>query len=99
MKPTRAKAQGKRLGRPMVAAETETAIRERLATGAGILKVAKGLGVGVSTVQRAGGRRQPWRQRPHDELDCAGRERLPCGTSACRIGRGDQRRCHYVALG
>jgi DNA invertase Pin-like site-specific DNA recombinase len=48
----RAKAQGKRLGRPMVAAGTEAAIRERLATGAGILKVAKGLGVGVSTVQR-----------------------------------------------
>lgn len=48
----RAKAQGKRLGRPMVAAGTEAAIRERLATGAGILKVAKRLGVGVSTVQR-----------------------------------------------
>jgi len=47
-----AKAQGVTLGRPKVARKVETAIRARLARGEGILKVAKGLGVGVSTVQR-----------------------------------------------
>jgi len=35
-----------------VARKVENAIRTRLARGEGILKVAKGLGVGVSTVQR-----------------------------------------------
>jgi DNA invertase Pin-like site-specific DNA recombinase len=48
----RARAAGKRLGRPPVAGRTEQAIRERLAKGEGMLKVAKALGVGVSTVQR-----------------------------------------------
>jgi DNA invertase Pin-like site-specific DNA recombinase len=48
----RAKAQGIVLGRPRVARKVENAIRTRLARGEGILKVAKGLGVGVSTVQR-----------------------------------------------
>ena len=48
----RAKAQGVTLGRPKVARKVENAIRARLARGEGILKVAKGLGVGVSTVQR-----------------------------------------------
>jgi DNA invertase Pin-like site-specific DNA recombinase len=48
----RAKAQGVVLGRPRVARKVENAIRTRLAAGEGILKVAKGLGVGVSTVQR-----------------------------------------------
>ena len=48
----RAKAQGVTLGRPKVARKVENAIRTRLARGEGILKVAKGLGVGVSTVQR-----------------------------------------------
>jgi DNA invertase Pin-like site-specific DNA recombinase len=48
----RAKAQGKRLGRPTVAAETEAAVRARLAQGQGMLSVAKALGVGVSVVQR-----------------------------------------------
>jgi len=48
----RARAAGKRLGRPQVATKTEEAIREKLATGMGQLKVAKTLGVGVSTVQR-----------------------------------------------
>ena len=32
--------------------KVETAIRARLVTGMGMLKVAKALGVGVSTVQR-----------------------------------------------
>lgn len=49
---TRAKAAGKVLGRPKVSNATEGAIRAALATGAGILKVAKQLGVGASTVQR-----------------------------------------------
>jgi DNA invertase Pin-like site-specific DNA recombinase len=44
-----AKAQGVTLGRPKVARKVENAIRTRLARGEGILKVAKGLGVGVST--------------------------------------------------
>lgn len=48
----RARAQGKRLGRPTVGGGVEGAIREALATGKGMLKVAKELGVGVSTVQR-----------------------------------------------
>lgn len=48
----RAVKAGKRLGRPMLAPEREAAIRERLATGAGIIKVAKALGVGVGTVHR-----------------------------------------------
>jgi DNA invertase Pin-like site-specific DNA recombinase len=48
----RARAKGVRLGRPKVAAKTEAAIRERLEAGLGVLKVAKTLGVGTSTVQR-----------------------------------------------
>ena len=48
----RARARGVRLGRPKVARKVETAIKERLMAGVGMLKVAKGLGVGVSTVQR-----------------------------------------------
>jgi DNA invertase Pin-like site-specific DNA recombinase len=56
----RARAQGKRLGRPMVGtgrsdrhrAGIEDAIRERLAAGTGIVKVARELGIGVSVVQR-----------------------------------------------
>ncbi len=51
----RARARGVRLGRPKVAGKTETAIREQLGAGTGILKVAKTLGVGVSTVQRIRG--------------------------------------------
>lgn len=49
---SRARAQGKILGRPRTPAKTEEAVRDRLLTGAGILKVAKELGVGVSVVQR-----------------------------------------------
>jgi DNA invertase Pin-like site-specific DNA recombinase len=48
----RAKAQGKRLGRPTVGNETETKVRELRANGMGIVKVAKTLGIGVSAVQR-----------------------------------------------
>ena len=51
----RAKAQGKRLGRPRVAAEVEQRIRRELASGKGIRAVARKLGVGVGTVQRVKG--------------------------------------------
>ena len=43
---------GKRLGRPPVGRKVEEAIRQQLATGHGILKVAKLVGVGSGTVQR-----------------------------------------------
>ena len=48
----RARAQGKRLGRPTVSSATEAKIRALLATGMGMGKVAKTVGVGVSVVQR-----------------------------------------------
>jgi hypothetical protein len=40
------------LGRPKVAGGVEAAIREKLAEGHGMVRIAKTLGVGVSTVQR-----------------------------------------------
>ena len=48
----RARAAGVKFGRPKIKKEVEVAIRARLAAGDGILKVAKGLKVGASTVQR-----------------------------------------------
>ena len=42
-------------GRPRVGSDVEAAIAARLATGEGIVKVAKALGVGVGTVQRVKG--------------------------------------------
>jgi DNA invertase Pin-like site-specific DNA recombinase len=48
----RAKAQGKRLGRPGHGEATEAKVRELRATGMGVVKVAKTLGIGVSAVQR-----------------------------------------------
>jgi len=49
----RARAQGKRLGRPRIAPQTEQAVRAALRTGdAGLHKIAKAHGVGVSVVQR-----------------------------------------------
>ncbi len=48
----RARAEGKRLGRPPVPAETEAAIRAARAEDMGKVKIAKHLGVGVRTVQR-----------------------------------------------
>jgi len=49
----RAKAEGKRLGRPAIDPKTEQAIREALAAGdKGMLKIAAALGVGSGTVQR-----------------------------------------------
>lgn len=48
----RAKAQGKRLGRPTVGPEVEARIRQLRADGMGVLKVARTLGIGASAVQR-----------------------------------------------
>lgn len=48
----RAKAQGKRLGRPTVGPAIEQRIRDLRAEGMGVLKVARTLGIGVSAVQR-----------------------------------------------
>lgn len=49
----RARAQGKRLGRPKIAPQTEDALRAALRAGsAGLHKIAKAHGVGVSVVQR-----------------------------------------------
>src|SRR5271156_4849765 len=48
----RARAQGKRLGRPSIAPGKEDAVRRLLASGTGIVKTAKHAGVGVSAVQR-----------------------------------------------
>ncbi len=50
---SRARSQGKHLGRPTsVTARTEKRIASMLARGTGKLKIARELGVGVSTVQR-----------------------------------------------
>ena len=49
----RARANGKTLGRPKIAASTEASIRKALAKGdKGILKIAAEFGVGSGTVQR-----------------------------------------------
>jgi DNA invertase Pin-like site-specific DNA recombinase len=48
----RAKAQGKRFGRPEVGADVEARIRELRATGLGILSIARKVGCGTSVVQR-----------------------------------------------
>jgi DNA invertase Pin-like site-specific DNA recombinase len=48
----KARAQGKRLGRPQVAPAVEDAIRTARAAGKGQLAIARELGVGVSTVRR-----------------------------------------------
>ncbi len=51
----RARAQGKRFGRPRVSADIEHRIRRELTKGTGIRAVARKLGVGVGTVQRVKG--------------------------------------------
>lgn len=48
----RAVAQGKRLGRPKLDGATERKAQKLLGEGKGILKVARTLGIGTSTVQR-----------------------------------------------
>jgi hypothetical protein len=47
----RARAQGKRLGRPPISKEQAAAIRKAKAGGQGIRAIARGLGLGVATVQ------------------------------------------------
>jgi DNA invertase Pin-like site-specific DNA recombinase len=49
---SRVRSQGKRLCRRPVSRDVVERIREQLATGAGILKTAKALGVGTGTVHR-----------------------------------------------
>ena len=49
---SRARAQGKKLGRPRVSLEVESKIRELRSMGKGIRKIAGQLRVGVSTVKR-----------------------------------------------
>jgi DNA invertase Pin-like site-specific DNA recombinase len=48
----RARAQGKRLGRAKVSDEVDRAVRASIASGTGILKTARTLGIGTKTVQR-----------------------------------------------
>jgi DNA invertase Pin-like site-specific DNA recombinase len=55
----RARAQGKNLGRPKVGAEIERRIRDLRASGTGIRKTARLVGVGVSTVQRVASMAEP----------------------------------------
>ena len=48
----RAVAEGLKLGRPRVDSATERKVRNQLARGVGILKLARSLGIGNGTVQR-----------------------------------------------
>jgi DNA invertase Pin-like site-specific DNA recombinase len=48
----RAKAEGKRLGRPRIDSATEAAIRKSVAAGMGICKAARTHGVGTAVAQR-----------------------------------------------
>jgi DNA invertase Pin-like site-specific DNA recombinase len=48
----RAKRQGKRFGRPTVLPSVESKVKQLRAEGVGMNKIARQLGVGVSTVQR-----------------------------------------------
>jgi len=56
---SRAKAQGKKLGRPTLSREMEAKVRALRAEGMGVVKVAKALGIGVSAVQRIDKSSQP----------------------------------------
>lgn len=49
---SRAKSQGKQLGRPRLDAITEDRVHILRAEGKGIIKIAKALGIGVGTVKR-----------------------------------------------
>lgn len=48
----RAKAKGKTLGRPKIKPAVEAKVRELRASGMGMLKIARELGIGTSAVQR-----------------------------------------------
>ena len=54
---TRARAQGKRLGRPRITKAKESRIRALRAEGMGLNKIAREVGCGVSAVQRVEGQR------------------------------------------
>jgi len=49
---SRARAEGKRIGRPRIAADVERQVRKHLIAGMGIMKAAKAVGVGTSAAQR-----------------------------------------------
>jgi hypothetical protein len=49
---SKARDNGKAIGRPKISAEKDEAIRRLLATGMGMGKVARTVGVGIATVQR-----------------------------------------------
>jgi DNA invertase Pin-like site-specific DNA recombinase len=49
---SRAKSQGKQLGRPRLNAKIEAKVKTLRAEGKGIIKIAKELGIGVGTVKR-----------------------------------------------
>jgi DNA invertase Pin-like site-specific DNA recombinase len=49
---SRAKAQGKKLGRPTLSSDIEAKVRALRSKGMGAVKVAKTLGIGVSAIQR-----------------------------------------------
>jgi DNA invertase Pin-like site-specific DNA recombinase len=49
---SRARTQGKRLGRPPVGPKVEAAVRAARAKGMGMQRIARDLGIGVGTVQR-----------------------------------------------
>lgn len=53
---SRARAEGKRLGRPRLGSEIEAKIRAERRKGTGIRRIASQLGIGVSVVQRVVGR-------------------------------------------
>jgi len=49
---SRARAQGRRLGRPTLSPDKERDVRQFLSKGTGIIRTARTVGVGVSAVQR-----------------------------------------------
>src|SRR5262249_34524759 len=65
----RAKAKGVRLGRKPTSPKVEERIRQLRATGIGIIKIARQLGIGVSVVQRVVTSRTPAVQTDHQNLN------------------------------
>jgi len=66
---SRARSQGKRLGRRPVSDDVIERIRAQLATGAGILKTAQKLGLGTGTVHRV--------KREMADMSACGRQEYP----------------------
>jgi DNA invertase Pin-like site-specific DNA recombinase len=65
----RARDQGKRLGRPRIAADTERHAREQLLAGMGIAKAASVVGVGVSRPCASGHHSRRQSTRPCERQD------------------------------